>query len=254
MGGAMAEGFVKSGAVSATDVCVTARHTASLERFEKLGMKVTTCNEDAVKGADIVVIAVKPWLAESVISEIKPHLDYGRQTIISVMAGVSSEKLMSLLERNDGYQPHIFIAIPNIAIARLCSMTFLVPVTAFKEDVEKIKALFDAVGDTIVTDEHLLGAGCTLASCGIAYALRYIRAATEGGVELGFKAKDAQRIVAQTVMGAASLLQVEGAHAEAEIDKVTTPGGLTIRGLNAMEHAGFTSAVIKGLKAGVDKQ
>ena len=94
-----------------------------------------------------------------------------------------------------------------------------------------------------------MNAGMVLASCGIANALRYVRAATEGGVQLGFRAGEAQHIVAQTLRGAASLLDADGAHAETEIDKVTTPGGLTIRGLNAMEQAGFSNAVIRGLLA-----
>jgi pyrroline-5-carboxylate reductase len=79
--------------------------------------------------------------------------------------------------------------------------------------------------------------------------MRYVRAASEGGVELGFKAADAQRIVMQTMKGAVELLQASGMHPEAAIDLVTTPGGVTIRGLNAMEEAGFTHAVIHGLKA-----
>ena len=103
----------------------------------------------------------------------------------------------------------------------------------------------------LLVDERLINAGMALSSCGIAYVMRYIRAATEGGVELGFKAADALGIVLQTVRGAVELLQAGGGHPEAEIDKVTTPGGVTIRGLNAMEHAGFTSAVIRGLKAGL---
>ena len=81
--------------------------------------------------------------------------------------------------------------------------------------------------------------------------MRYIRASVEGGVEIGFKAKDAEQIVLQTVKGAVELLQATGEHPEAAIDKVTTPGGVTIRGLNEMEHAGFTSAVVRGLKAGL---
>ncbi|WP_303037550.1 pyrroline-5-carboxylate reductase dimerization domain-containing protein, partial [uncultured Duncaniella sp.] len=92
-------------------------------------------------------------------------------------------------------------------------------------------------------------AATSIASCGIAYALRYIRAAMEGSVELGIRAPLAQEMIVQTLIGAASLLQEPGTHPETEIDKVTTPGGLTIRGLNAMEHSGFTSAVINGLKA-----
>jgi pyrroline-5-carboxylate reductase len=80
--------------------------------------------------------------------------------------------------------------------------------------------------------------------------MRYVRAAAEGGVELGFKAKDATKIVLQTMEGAVKLLQATGEHPEAAIDKVTTPGGVTIKGLNAMEHYGFSNAVIEGLKAG----
>ena len=167
------------------------------------------------------------------------------------MAGVSGEKLLNMLADNSGNKPNVYVVIPNIAIAQLCSMNFIVPIKGDENTTEKIKALFDATGLSILTEEKLLGAGTTLASCGIAYAMRYIRAASEGGVELGFKASLARDIVLQTVKGAVSLLQANGNHPEAEIDKVTTPGGLTIRGLNEMEHAGFTSSVIRGLKAGV---
>ena len=130
-------------------------------------------------------------------------------------------------------------------------MTFIVPVGASDAQTATMKNIFDDTGNAMITEERLLGAATTLASCGIAYAMRYIRAATEGGVELGFRATDAKNIVLQTVKGAVDLLLANGNHPEAEIDKVTTPGGLTIRGLNEMEHAGFTSAVIRGLKAGV---
>ena len=114
-----------------------------------------------------------------------------------------------------------------------------------------VKGIFDEMGSTLITDFQHLAAGTTLASCGIAYAMRYIRAASEGGVELGFKADVAKDIVMQTVLGAVKLLQASGMHPEQAIDLVTTPGGVTIKGLNEMEHAGFTSAVIRGLKAGL---
>ena len=142
-----------------------------------------------------------------------------------------------------------FLVIPNIAIALLSSMTFIVPANAKPEHTKLISELYGSMGEVIITDEKHLAAGTTLASCGIAYAMRYVRAASEGGVEIGFKADDAKNIVLQTVKGAVELLQATGEHPEAAIDKVTTPGGVTIRGLNEMEHAGFTSAVIRGLKA-----
>ena len=251
MGGAIVEGLVKSNKILPKDITVSAPHKTTTDKFATLGVNATNDNVKAVEGAELIVVAVKPWLAETVLGEIKNHIDYKRQAIISVMAGVSGEKLLNMLADNSGNKPNVYVVIPNIAIAQLCSMNFIVPIKGDENTTEKIKALFDATGLSILTEEKLLGAGTTLASRGIAYAMRYIRAASEGGVELGFKASLARDIVLQTVKGAVSLLQANGNHPEAEIDKVTTPGGLTIRGLNEMEHAGFTSAVIRGLKAGV---
>jgi len=166
---------------------------------------------------------------------------------VVIAAGVKSASIQEWL----GAQcPPLFLCIPNIAIAQLASMTFLVSVTGKPSQAETVKAIFDAMGNTLFTDEAHLAAGTTLASCGIAYAMRYVRAASEGGVELGFKADQAKEIVMQTMLGAVKLLEASGLHPEAAIDLVTTPGGVTIKGLNEMEHAGFTSAVIRGLKAG----
>ena len=250
MGGAMADGFIKSGAVKPADISVANPTAQKLEHFALQGASVTTDNKTAAEGADIIVIAVKPWLVEQVVNELKPVLNYTRQTIITVAAGISGNQFTTWLKKDDAV-PQTFIVIPNTAIAVLASMTFIVPVNATADTTAIVKALFDNVGQTMVTDERHLSAGMTLASCGIAYAMRYVRAAAEGGVELGFKADMAKDIVLQTMKGAVELLQANGNHPEAEIDKVCTPGGLTIRGLNEMEHAGFTSAVIRGLKAGV---
>lgn len=248
MGGAMADGFIKSGAVKPVDISVANPTAQKLEHFALQGASVTTDNKTAAEGADIVIIAVKPWLVEQVVNELKPVLNYTRQTIITVAAGISGSQFTAWLKKDDAV-PQTFIVIPNTAIAVLASMTFIVPVNATADTTAIVKALFDNVGQTMVTDERHLSAGMTLASCGIAYAMRYVRAAAEGGVELGFKADMAKDIVLQTMKGAVELLQANGNHPEAEIDKVCTPGGLTIRGLNEMEHAGFTSAVIRGLKA-----
>lgn len=255
MGGAMTDGFIKSGAVKPADISVANPTAKKLEHFALQGACVTTDNKTAADGADIVIIAVKPWLVEQVVNELKPVLNYTRQTVITVAAGISGSQFTAWLKKDDELSivntPQTFIVIPNTAIAVLSSMTFVVPVNATADTTATIKALFDNVGQTMVTEERLLGAGMTLASCGIAYAMRYVRAAAEGGVELGFKADMAKDIVLQTMKGAVDLLQANGNNPEAEIDKVCTPGGLTIRGLNEMEHAGFTSAVIRGLKAGV---
>ena len=250
MGGAMVEGFVRCGAFSAADVTVSAPHRVTVERFVPLGVNVSTDNVEVARNADIVVLAVKPWVVEDVLAELKPVLDYGRQTLVSVAAGIGGDRLKAMLGRADGDLPQILIAMPNIAAAVGCSMTFVVPVNADDGTVRTVETMFGKVGSVLVTEERLLPAGTALASCGIAYAMRYVRASTEGGVELGFKASAARDIVLQTVKGAVALLQESGGHPEAEIDKVTTPGGLTIRGLNAMERAGFTNAVIEGLLGG----
>ncbi|MDE6410589.1 MAG: NAD(P)-binding domain-containing protein [Muribaculaceae bacterium] len=242
MGSAIAYGLLESG-VAPGMLSMANPHHDKLKAFEELGVTVTTDNKEACQSADIVIIAVKPWVLPDVIKEIKDTLHYNYQAVSVVAAGVSGEDLKGWFDYN-GYCPTISLSMPNTAVKCRESMTFVVPVTGNERnpDIE----LYGRLGEVKVIEERLLPAATSLASCGIAYALRYIRAASEGGVQLGFRASEAQSIVAQTVKGAAMLL-ANGEHAEAEIDKVTTPGGLTIRGLNAMEKAGFTQAVIKGL-------
>lgn len=242
MGGAIAHGLMASG-LNPADITLSNPSGEKLKPFKEAGCFTTSDNKEACKGADIVFIAVKPWILPGVVAEIKDTLHYNYQAVSVVAAGVSGDDLKGWFDYN-GYCPTLSLSMPNTAVKCRESMTFVVPVTGGEHnpDIE----LYRRLGDVKVIEERLLSAATSLASCGIAYALRYIRAATEGGVQLGFRASEAQQIVAQTVKGAAALLD-GGAHAEAEIDKVTTPGGLTIRGLNAMEKAGFTAAVINGL-------
>jgi pyrroline-5-carboxylate reductase len=249
MGGATVEGFIKSEFFQNEDITVSDPSLQVVEKFAQQGVCATTENAVAAQGADVVMVCVKPWLVEQVLMSIKDSLDPQNQVLVVIAAGVKSESIRGWL----GEQcPPLFLCIPNIAIAQLQSMTFLVPcAAASQQQIELVKNIFEQLGQVIITDEQHLAAGTTLASCGIAYAMRYIRAAAEGGVELGFKADDAKQIVMQTVLGAVKLLEASGLHPEAAIDLVTTPGGVTIKGLNEMEHAGFTSAVIRGLKAGL---
>lgn len=248
MGGATVEGLVKGHSFKLEDITVADPSARVIDKFSNLGVSVTTDNRLAADAADIVCVCVKPWLVESVLTDIRPELDASRQLLIVIAAGVSSASIRQWL--GDSCPP-LFLVIPNIAIAELSSMTFIVPVGATSEQTQTVVSIFDEMGSTLITDEQHLAAGTTLASCGIAYAMRYVRAAAEGGVELGFRADDAKQIVMQTMKGAVDLLQASGMHPEQAIDLVTTPGGVTIRGLNEMEHAGFTSAVIRGLKAGL---
>jgi len=247
MGGATVEGMIKADYFDNKNIMVSDPCEAVLKKFAEQGISTTTDNAKAAKEADVVIVCVKPWLVEAVLTGIKESLNPEKQILVVIAAGVKSASIQEWL----GAQcPPLFLCIPNIAIAQLASMTFLVSVTGKPSQAETVKAIFDAMGNTLFTDEAHLAAGTTLASCGIAYAMRYVRAASEGGVELGFKADQAKEIVMQTMLGAVKLLEASGLHPEAAIDLVTTPGGVTIKGLNEMEHAGFTSAVIRGLKAG----
>ena len=248
MGGATVEGLIKGQQFKNEDITVSDPSQAVVDKFSQKGVNVTTDNKLAAETADIVCVVVKPWLVERVLTDIKPKLNAQKQILIVIAAGVSSANIKEWLGENC---PPLFLVIPNIAIAEMASMTFIVPCGATEQQTQLVQGIFNEMGTSLLTDEQHLASGTTLASCGIAYAMRYIRAAAEGGVELGFKADDAKKIVMQTMKGAVELLEASGLHPEAAIDLVTTPGGLTIKGLNEMEHAGFTSAVIRGLKAGL---
>ena len=249
MGGAIARGLIASGTWQAADLICTAKSDSGLARIQATlpSVQATRDNRLAAREADIIILAVKPWFIGEVIEEIRPVLDFNRQLIVSVAAGVSLKEMELLLAAPEA--PALFRAIPNTAVEVLDGVTFVCCQNATDEQTALVHDLFAALGYTMVTDEQHLSAGTALASCGIAFAMRYIRAAMEGGVELGFRPEEAARIVEHTVHGAASLLLQSGMHPEVAIDKVTTAGGITIKGLNAMERSGFTAAVIDGLKA-----
>ena len=252
IGSALAFGLAQSSIVRTEDICISNTHPEKLERIKSVvsGIRTTTDNRVCTKDADIVVIAVKPWKLSPLVDQLKQMLDYRKQIVCSMVGGVGLTDLKSLFERN-GEVPVLYYLIPNTAIATCESMTFMSSAGATPEQDEQLLRIFQELGDAMLVEERLMNAGLVLASCGIAYALRYIRANTQGGVLLGFSPADAQRIVAQTMKGAASLLSIEGSHPESEIDRVTTPAGLTIRGLNAMERNGFTTSIIEGLMASI---
>jgi pyrroline-5-carboxylate reductase len=247
IGGAVARGFVKSG-MPANQIYVTDRRDEQLNEFSSLGIVTGSDNKQAVVEADIVIVAVKPYLAEDVLEEIRGSLVPG-QMVASLMAGIDIKKLKLLLP--EGVIP--LRVMPNTAVALQESMTCISAPECTDEQKDVVRELFEALGVVIYIDEELMGAATVLGSCGIAFALRYIRAATQGGIELGFGAGVAQQIVAQTVKGATELVMKTEHHPEREIDKVTTPKGITISGLNEMEHQGFSSALIKGLITSFDK-
>ena len=168
MGGALAEGLIKGDYIQNEDICVADPSRDSREHFSNLGITATPSNQLAAQGADIVCVVVKPWLVEQVLKGIKDVLDYSNQLLIVVAAGVKSTDINTWLDKGGDTIP-TFLVIPNIAIAHLQSMTFIVPdANATQQQTEQVKALFDSMGKSIITDENHLAAGTTLASCGIA--------------------------------------------------------------------------------------
>ncbi len=255
MGGAIAKGLSQGSIFQANDITCTAQTDETLEKMRNINeaFNLTHDNINAVREADIVIIAVKPWRVQSIIEEVRPALQFDKQIIVSIAAGVTFEQLNGFLTKTATSKAHvnpvIFRVMPNTAIEVKSSMTFISAYNASQEQIDLVLSIFNELGNAILIEERLMEAGTALASSGIAFALRYIRAAIEGGVELGFYPKQAQEIVVHTVKGAIDLLLENKSNPEAEIDKVTTPGGITIKGLNEMELSGFTSAVIRGLKA-----
>ena len=242
MGGATALGLRRFSL--GTEITVTARHKETLEKYSASGISSTLDNAEAVNGVDVVIMAVKPWLLKEVLSPLLSKLQ--GKILVSMAAGIPATKIK---EWTDGFGlDGVYTVIPNLAIEIGQSMTFVNEVSGTPETLKTVTVLFDSVGKTMVVDEKQLSAGMMVASCGTAFALRYARASMEGGVELGLYPKQALEAVLQTMKGAAELAEAHKTHPEQEIDKVTTPGGITIKGLNAMEEAGFSNAVIQGLK------
>ncbi len=255
IGGAIARGLAQGTVINTSEITCTDHSQDLLDKIKAFdpAFQTTSDNIEASKRANIIIIAVKPWMVEKVIDEIKPVLDFDKQIIVSIAAGVTFEQLMSFLTKHSGFDqmasPTLFRVIPNTAIEVLSSMTFVSSYNASEDQNNLILRIFNELGNAMLVEERLMTAGTALASSGIAFALRYIRAAIEGGVELGFYPGEAQEIVVHTVKGAVDVLLKNKSNPEMEIDKVTTPGGITIRGLNEMELSGFTSSVIRGLKA-----
>lgn len=244
MGGAIIRGLAAGKRIAVEDITAVAVRTKTLDAMRALGVAATDNAAQAVRDADVVLLAVKPWLIESVSAEIAPQIKPGA-LIGSVAAGIGFETL----ESHFGSSAPLFRIMPNTAVTVGEGMTFITARNAAAEQAQTVVSLFEPLGMVMEVPEKLFDGGMALASCGIAYALRYVRAAMEGGIELGIPPLMAQTIVAQTIKGAAEILLRTGNHPEAEIDKVTTAGGITIKGLNAMEANGFTHAVIEGLKA-----
>jgi len=249
LGAAIAEGLIKSGFVTPQHITITRRNIDALQHLKVQGVNTTSNNKEAIQNSNVIIVALKPYNVKEVLEGLKENFDASKHIVISVVTGVSLKDLTAIVDHG----VPIFRAMPNTAIAIQESVTCICHSGAKNDQVNYVKELFDQLGITVAIDEKLMDAATVLGACGIAYALRFIRAATQGGIEIGFDAKTASLIAAQTVNGAAELLLKGNRHPEEEIDKVTTPKGCTIAGLNEMEHRGFSSSLIKGVITSYEK-
>ena len=243
LGSAIAEGLIAASFTKPENIIVTKRNTSTLNSLKEKGVVVTSNNVEAIAEANYIILAVKPFQIKEILEQLEPHLNPQQHTLVSVITGIWIKDIQEIL----GNIFSIFRAMPNTAIAIQQSMTCICSSNASDEENEYISNLFNQLGKTVFIEEKLMDAATVLAACGTAYAMRFIRANIQGGIEIGFSAQVASLIAAQTVKGAAELLLQKNTHPEQEIDKVTTPKGCTIAGLNEMEHQGFSSSLIKGI-------
>ena len=240
MGGAIAKGLAQGTIIKNSDIIVADPDIKKLEQLQSHApeISIVTQNQEAVNWADVIILAVKPWLVSEVLGQLR--IDPERQLLISIAAGVSLEQLAQITSS----KMTIFRLVPNTAISEMASMTLISSFNASEEQERQIVDIFNEMGLAMLIPESQIAATTALTSF-----LKYIYAATEAGVEMGVYPKAAMKMIAQSVKGAAELVLNNDTHPAIEIDKVTTPGGITIKGLNELDHAGFTSAIIKAMKA-----
>lgn len=229
---------------------VSKRNTETIkDMFPESQVVVTTDNNRLLKEADVLIFALKPYTILSFLAEHKDSLDASRHTIVSAATGISISEIQKVV--GDGFG--IYRVMPNTATSVLESVTAICSTNDPLNREAEVIEIFEEIGTVIKINEDLMESATILGACGVAYVLRFMRAMIQGGIEVGFDAKTATSIVSQTMKGAAELIIQNNSHPEEEIDKVTTPKGCTIVGLNEMEHAGFSSALIKGIVASYQK-
>ncbi len=245
LGKAIANGLLESKLVKPKDLTLTKRNYKTLDNFKKQGVVITADNKNAVKGKDVVFLCVQPHKLDVVLK----GLVFNKTILISTITGVSLRDLSAKINATTA----LFRAMPNTAIAVKESMTCISTNNGNEKQKKTVQKIFNALGESLYIEDELMGSATVLAASGTAFALRYLRAAMQGGIEIGFESDDAQKIAAQTIKGATSLILKNNSHPESEIDKVTTPLGITITGLNKMEQEGFSSALIHGIQASYGK-
>ncbi|TXE08367.1 pyrroline-5-carboxylate reductase [Gelidibacter salicanalis] len=247
LGKSIAKGLITTNAI--TTLYLSKRNTDSIAEFE--GYKnvfITSDNGEAVKNSDILILAVQPAHLENVLKDIAEFITE-KHVVISTVTGFLIPKIEAII----GSEQFIIRAMPNTAIAVGKSMTCICSNPQGEKRIKIAQAIFNRLGHSLVIPESQMQAATVICASGIAFWMRLIRASTQAAIQLGFDAKEAQELAMYTSEGAANLLIANGHHPEEEIDRVTTPQGCTIEGLNEMEHKGLSSSLIHGMIASYNK-
>jgi len=247
LGLSIIKGILKSNETH--QIIATRRNTQMISFLEKEGIEVSDDNAYAISNSDIIIVSLKPYNILDVLNEYKQYFTKDK-TIISVAAGINIGQIQKAI---DNYEVDVVQAMPNTASDVGESITCVAYNGTNKQKFESVESLLSNIGTVMRINEDLMEAATVLSGCGVAYVLRFIRAMVQGGIQIGFDARTATKIVSQTVKGAAQLIIYNQNHPEDEIDKVTTPKGCTIVGLNEMEYHGFSSSLIRGINASFHK-
>jgi pyrroline-5-carboxylate reductase len=246
MAEAMIRGMLRAGLSQGAEITVTGRRGERLEELGKLyGVHTTRDNVGAAKGADVIVLCVKPQAMAELLEEIAPVVT-DKQLVLSVAAGVP----IAAMSRKLGPSARIVRSMPNTpALVGQGACAIAGGQHATAADLDVAKQIFDAVGMTVVVEEYLLDAATGLSGSGPAYIFLIIEALSDAGVKVGLPRRTAQALAAQTVAGSARLLIETGIHPGQLKDQVTSPGGTAIAGLHTLEAGGLRTTLINAVEA-----
>lgn len=247
MGSAMVRGLIASGKVSRNSVVVydvDAQKAGALE--EELGTATASSVSDTIRpDTEILVFAVKPQILGPVLEEAAPHI-HERPLVISIAAGISTEFILSKLRK----EARVIRAMPNAAAMVGCSATALCKAgKADQEDLDRALDLFSAFGSAVSVEEKMMHAVTALSGSGPGYLFVIMEAMTDGAVLMGMDRPTARRLAVQTVLGAAIMAQSEDAAFSDLKDRITSPGGTTIAGLQVMEQGGIRGILMDAIEA-----
>ena len=251
LGGILLRAYLKQGLFASSRVTATVRHAERAAALAKeLGVAVTTDNREAVKGADVILLTVKPQTVAEVVQEIAPEIG-ARSLLVSVAASVPTsfvEQQLTTASSAKHNNVAVVRAMPNTPAAVGCGMTTICGGTrATKDHLEIVRTMFDAVGRTIVLDEKHMDAVTGLSASGPAFVYIILESLAEAGVKVGLPRDVATLLAAQTMKGAASVVLETGDHPALLKDAVTTPAGCTIDGILELEEGKLRVTLIKAV-------